>query len=144
MYLIDSSIVDALGRAAPGHQRLRDWLGRASDRLYLSVVSVAEIESRIPAAARRDHALQARTAGWVDLLQHLYGDRLLPLDLKTARLTGQLLETMRRKGSAARFEDAAVAATASLSGFTILSRLPAPLRPMDVASIDPFDALPEL
>jgi toxin FitB len=57
-----------------------------STKLYLSVVTVAEIEDGI-AKARRERARRKATdlASWLETLLHLYGNRILPFDVACAR-----------------------------------------------------------
>jgi predicted nucleic acid-binding protein len=114
-----------------------------SGRLYLSAVTVAEIEDRI-AQARREGARRkaADLTAWLEALLHLYASRILAFDLPAARIAGALSDLTRSRGAAPGFADIAIAATASRHGLTILTRNMRHFRPMGVPAINPFDALP--
>ena len=70
---------------------LLKWMDEHSITLYLSAVTVAEIEDGI-AKARRERARRkaADLTAWLETLLHLYGDRVLAFDIAAARLAGRL------------------------------------------------------
>lgn len=140
-YLLDTSIVAPAGESVGMRQALKSWLVRASDRLFLSVVTLAEIE-RGSLAMETGKGGTDRSA-WLELMRHLYSDRFLPLDIETARLSGNLLDKARRSGAAPTFEDAAIAATASRRGLTIVTTRERHFRLMDVHFIHPQQHLPD-
>ena len=78
--------------------------------------------------------------GWLEL--HLYGDRILPFDVSTARLSGELMDRARAVGRAPGFADVAIAATAASRGLAILTCDLRHFVPLGVRAIDPFDTLP--
>src|SRR3954452_21801150 len=116
---------------------------RNSGRLYLSVITVAEVEDGI-AKARREaaHRKADRLAEWLDTLLHLYTERILPLDVPTARVLGRLSDQARGTGQDPGLADLAIAATAQVRGYTVLTRNLRHFRGMRVSSHDPFDSLP--
>ena len=67
------------------------WMERNSERLYLSVITVAGVEDGI-AKAQQEGA--HRKADRLKAL-HLYGARVLPLDIAAARLLGALSDQAR-------------------------------------------------
>ncbi|MDB5398994.1 MAG: PilT protein domain protein, partial [Rhodopila sp.] len=79
MYLVDTNVLSA---GAPTKSRplpdLADWMDRNSERLFLSVITVAEIEDGI-AKSRREGAFRKanRLAEWLETLVHLYSARIL-------------------------------------------------------------------
>jgi predicted nucleic acid-binding protein len=115
----------------------------SSDRLFLSVVTVAEVEGGIAKARREGAARKAeRLAAWWNLVEHAYGERILPIDLEVAHAAGRLLDRARTIGHAPGFADVAIAATALAHGHTILSRNVKHFSPLGVAVINPFESLP--
>jgi predicted nucleic acid-binding protein len=114
-----------------------------SDRLYLSVVTIAEIEQGI-AKARRQGASRkaARLSEWVEASIVLYADRILPINLDVARFAGRLSDDARGKGHAPGFADAAIAATARVHELIVLTRNLRHFEPLDVEAWDPFETLP--
>lgn len=144
MYLVDTNVISAL---AP-HKRqnldqLVEWLDKASPKLFLSVISAAEIKSGIVKAAREGAATKTRRlTEWWKSIEYLYAQKLLPFDLSCAHAAGQLLDHARahRPG----FADIAIAATAQAHDLSILTRNLRHFEPTGVRALDPFVALPEL
>ena len=67
MFLIDTNVLSALapkkGRVA---SELADWLVRNTERIFLSVVTIAEIESGIAKAEREAAAAADRLTAWLE------------------------------------------------------------------------------
>lgn len=147
MYLLDTNIISAtspLRTQDLNSQAARAWLAAHADQFFLSTVTIAEIESGIAKAERNGAGKKARLLGqWLDLTLHLYSDRVLPLDVATARLTGRLFDQAVGRGGDPGFEDAAIAATALQHDHTVLTRNLRHFRLMDVRSVDPFANPPE-
>ncbi len=116
---------------------------RHSATLYLSVVTVAEIEDGVAKSAREGASRKAATlAAWLEAVLHLYGDRILPFDTATALIAGALSDPTRSQGQAPGFADIIIAATARRHGLTILSRNLRHFVPLWVPALDPFAGLP--
>ena len=133
---------------APGHREsaaaLADWLDARSDDLFLSTVTVAEIGDGIAKPRRSGGLVRAdRLDDWLDVVLHLYGDRVIPFDTPAARLARLLMDRARATGEAPGFADLAIAATASVRNLTVLTRNVRHFTPLDIPAIDPFDSLPE-
>ena len=145
MYLVDTNVLSAGAptKAQPATD-LVSWMERNSERLYLSVITVAEVEDGI-AKARREaaHRKADRLAEWLETLLHLYSARILSLDIPTARVLGGLSDQARGSGHAPGLADLAIAATAQIRGYTVLTRNLRHFRPLAVPSHDPFESLPE-
>ena len=73
---------------------------------------------------------------------HLYAERVLPFEVRAARIAGNLADQARGTGHAPGFADVAIAATAQLRGFTILTRNIRHFEPLGVPFLDPFASLP--
>lgn len=144
VYLVDTDVISA---GAPSKESvpiaLLEWMDKNSDRLFLSSVSIAEIEDGI-AKARRERALRkaAGLASWLQTLLYLYGERVLPFDVSAARIAGRLSDRARAKGVAPGFADLAIAATAVAHRLTVLTRNVRHFAPLGIAVHDPFVALP--
>ena len=144
MYLVDTNILSA---GAPGKTGappgLPGWMDRNSRHLYLSVVTIAEIEEGI-AKARRTGATRRTNVltDWLETLLHLYGNRVLTLDIAAARILGALADRAHGSGHNPGFADLAIAATAKRFGYTILTRNSRHFAILGVAMQNPFEALP--
>ena len=144
MYLVDTNVVSAGSPTkAVAMTELVRWMDDHSTKLYLSVVTVAEIEAGI-AKARRERARRkaAGLTAWLEALLHLYGNRVLVFDVVAARLAGELSDLARSHGLAPGFADIVIAATARRYQLIILTRNVRHFVPLGVSSINPFQELP--
>ncbi len=132
MFLIDTDVLSALRRPerSPG---VVWWVAeqRTTD-LYLSVVSIGEIERGIEQQQRRDAEFARLLAAWLDNLIALYGDRVLAFDLPTARRWGRLCGVLGHEGA-----DLLIAATAIEHGLTVVTRHVRHFEPTGVRVLDP-------
>ena len=113
-YLLDTNVISETAPARSNRDlSVVEWLEARTDRLFLSVVTVAEIEAGIAVAARREaHRKAAVLSDWLDSVLGLYCDRVLPLTRDIARAAGRLSGNARADGLAPGFADIAIAATA--------------------------------
>jgi toxin FitB len=140
-YLVDTNIIST---AATQRSDLVAWIDKQSDNLFLSAVTIAEICDGIAKSKRQGASRKASLlSNWLRALLHLYGDRVLPFDSPTAEIAGALADLARGRGHAPGFAEIAIAATAQRHALTLLSRNAQHFAPMDVATIDPFKALPD-
>jgi hypothetical protein len=118
------------------------WMDHNSAHLYLSVMTIAEVQDGIAKSRRlKAHRKAERLSAWLETVMHLYAARVLPIDLETARRIGILSDIARGQGHAPGLADLAIAATAQLHGFTILTRSLRHFGPLGVAALDPFETL---
>ena len=132
MHLIDTSVLSAL-RSKERHPGIARWVSEqgAAD-LYLSVVSVGEIERGIRQQQRRNPPFAQALAAWLDKVVSFYGDRILSVDLATARRWGQLSATLGHEGV-----DLLIAATALEHGLTVVTCNVRHFEPTGVEVVDP-------
>lgn len=143
MYLVDTNVISAAGPSRTASPALVEWLDAHSAALFMSAVTVAEIQDGI-ARLGRDGAKRksADLTAWLDTVLHLYGDRILAFDAATARIAGAMSDRARGLGHAPGLADIIIAATAQHRGLTVLSRNLRHLEPLGVAVVDPFVKLP--
>jgi predicted nucleic acid-binding protein len=143
MYLVDTNVISAAAPSRPASPALVGWMDTHSASLFLSAITVAEIEDGIT-KSRREGATRksADLTAWLETVLHLYGDRILVFDAATARIAGAISDRARGQGLAPGLAAIIVAATARHHGLTILSRNLRHLEPLGVAVIDPFVKLP--
>jgi predicted nucleic acid-binding protein len=144
VYLVDTNVLSAgAPTKAVASVDLARWMDRHSDVLFLSVITVAEVQDGIAKFRRLGERRKAdRLAEWLDTLLHLYASRILPVDLPTARTLGTLSDQARAAGHAPGLADLAIAATARERKYTILTRNLRHFQMLDVSALDPFAALP--
>lgn len=146
MYIVDTTVLSVRApTTAVARPALTAWMDQNSADLYLSVITVAEVEDGI-AKSRRLGARRKgqRLSEWLETLLHLYGARVLPIDLETARRVGVLADLARGQGQAPGLADLAIAATAQRNGLTVLTRNLRHFAPLGVAALDPYEALPAM
>ena len=142
LYLLDTNIVSMLDprrrEHAPG---LIEWLQRNGASLFLSVLTIAEIDTGV-LKLRRDGKLKRadEIAGLVNAIVADFGDRLLTIDLETARHVARLSAATYRQPVA--LPDLIIAATAARHGLIVLTRNMRQFGRLHVAAHDPFAELP--
>jgi toxin FitB len=143
-YLVDTNVISATApTAVVKRAELIEWMDTHSPDLFLSAVTIAEITEGIAKAKREGAKRKASNlSAWLRTVLHLYGDCVLPFDSPTAEIAGALADLVRGRGHSPGFADVAIGATARRHELTILSRNRRHFTPMDVAVVDPFQALP--
>ena len=144
MYLVDTNVLSTAAptKAVP-RQDVLDWMDRNSAGLYLSVITVAEVEQGIARCLRTGaHAKAGRLTGWLETVLHLYASRVLTVDVTTARRIGPLADYALGQGHAPGLADLAIAATALTRGLMVLTRNLRHFTPLRVSAQDPFEMLP--
>jgi predicted nucleic acid-binding protein len=137
MIVLDTNVVSEAMKPEP-HPAVRAWLnGQATETLYLSSVTVAELLfgiGAIPVGNRKDMLAQA-----LDGLMRLFRDRVLPFDIDAARCYAELAVTARTSGRGFPTPDGYIAAIAASRGFIVASRDTAPYTAASVTVINPWD-----
>jgi toxin FitB len=141
VYLVDTNVVPAGAPTRTGP--LVTWMDERSADLYMSAVSIAEIEAGIAKLRRQGAGRRADDlTAWLETLLHLYEARILPFDVPTARIAGALADLALSRGHAPGFADVAIAATAKCHDLTILTSNAGHFEPLGVRFLDPSAALP--
>lgn len=114
MYILDTNVISALRRADRAPQ-VAAWLrGKAEQDLYLSVITLGEIERGIRQQETRDPRFAKDLRVWLDRTVLLFSDRLLPFDAEDARIWGRLSAEIGHNGA-----DLMIAASALHHGATV-------------------------
>ena len=133
MFLIDTDVLSAL-RRGERHPDAAGWLtAQRSSDLYLSVVTIGEIERGVECQLTRDPAFARAMSDWLDRVLAWYGDRILQVDLPTAQRWGRLIAVLGHEGA-----DLLIAATALEHGLTVVTRNVRHFQPTAVPLLNPF------
>lgn len=133
MFLIDTVTLSAL-RKRQRNPNVVAWFERQRTAdLYLSVISIGEIERGIARQRAVDPDFAAALAGWLDRVLTIYGERIVPFDLRAARRWGALSAAIGNDSA-----DLMIAATALEHGLTVVTRNVSDFAPTGAAVVDPF------
>lgn len=117
MFLLDTVVLSEL-RKRDRNPGLTDWMSRQRGTdLFLSVISIGEIERGICSVAKRDPEFAERLTAWRDKLLMVYAERLLPVSVAVARQWGRLSVEAGNSGA-----DILIAATAREHNLTVVTR----------------------
>lgn len=133
MYILDTNVISAVRRPDRAPQ-VAAWLqGKPEAALFLSVVTLGEIERGIRAQERQNPVFAADLRSWVDRTVRLFSDRLLAFGAEEARIWGRLTQDIGHGGA-----DLMIAATALAHGATVVTGNVEDFRPTGVALENPF------
>lgn len=140
-YLLDTCVISELVKSEPSANLLQWFSSQDEDALYLSVLSMGELErgvEKLPTSRRK-----TRLSQWVrqDLAKRFEG-RLLSLDLQVAQRWGAMVGASERKGRPLPVIDSLIAATAIVHGLSVVSRNVADFERCGVTCVDPWADTP--
>ena len=133
MYLLDTDVVSELRRNQPPRGALAWFSGVAPDQVYLSAVTVGEIQTGIEFTRAKDATGAAELESWLGKLVDTH--RILPMDPAVFRVWGRLL--YRRWDI--RMTDAMIAATAVVHRLTVVTRHTGDFGRLGVQTLNPFE-----
>jgi toxin FitB len=133
MFLIDTVTLSELRRRERDAKVVKWFKRQRAADLFLSVISIGEIERGIARQRAIDPAFAGALADWLDRVLTLYGERVVPFDLRSARRWGALSAVLGNDSA-----DLMIAATALEHGLTVVTRNVSHFEPSGVAVINPF------
>ncbi|CAN7366685.1 type II toxin-antitoxin system VapC family toxin [Bradyrhizobium sp. LjRoot220] len=133
MFLIDTVTLSELRKRRRDPMVVKWFERQRTTDLFVSVISIGEIERGITRQRTTDPSFAAALADWLDRVLTLYGERVVPFDLQTARRWGALSAALGNDSA-----DLMIAATALEHGLTVVTRNVSDFEPSGVAVLDPF------
>jgi toxin FitB len=138
MYLLDTNVVSELRKARSGRadRNVTTWAaGMASLLLYVSAVTIEELEIGVLLAERRDPPAGKVLRGWLDdQVLPAFNGRILPVNTVVAQRSAGLHVPDTRP-----VRDALIAATALVHGMTVVTRNVQDFAPTGVKILNPWE-----
>jgi hypothetical protein len=134
--LLDTCTVSEI-RKPDGNPAVKSAVAEIPDAdLYLSVLTIGEIAKGIAllAPGRKKIALGA----WLVGLESQFVDRILPVDVETARIWGEMTARAQKSGIIIPAADGLVAATALRHGLHVMTRNTRHFEASGALIIDPW------
>ena len=135
MFLLDTNVISELrvGKANPSAD-VRRWAAEIpGNQLYLSAVSILELETGVRLLERNDDHRGQILRSWMESLMREFSSRVLTFGSATALLCAALHIPDRRPD-----RDAMIAATAREHAYTIVTRNTADFAGCDVQLLNPW------
>ena len=136
MFLLDTNVLSELRRRERTHPKVAAWADtvHASD-LFLSAITILEIEAGTLQLARRDATRGRVLRAWIDgKVLPAFADRILPIDTAVAQRCARLHVPDPRAE-----RDALIAATALVHRMRVVTRNVADFQPMGVDLLNPWE-----
>jgi predicted nucleic acid-binding protein len=131
-YLIDTNVVSELKKPRP-HGAVVAWLTRQQDeQLFLSAVTLGEIQAGIERTRHQDPAKADEIEAWLDQLTDSY--QILPMDAVCFREWGRLMDQKPDQ----LLEDGMIAATARVHRLIVVTRNERDFNQLGVRILNPF------
>ena len=139
MFVLDTNVVSELRRARSGkaNRNVIAWAaGVPATTLFVSAITILEIEIGVLRVERRDPKQGALIRAWFDKqVLHAFAGRVLPIDTAVAQRCARLHVPDPRSD-----RDALIAATALVHGMTVVTRNTGDFKHMHVPLLDPWNA----
>lgn len=133
MLILDTNVLSALRRPERSPQ-VQSWLSRQDEAaLYLSVITMGEIERGIARQETVNPAFALDLREWIARTVTLFSDRLLPFGAAEARIWGRLSARIGHSGA-----DLLIAATAITHDATVVTGNVADFAPSGCRILNPF------
>jgi toxin FitB len=137
MYILDTNVVSELRKAKKANQNVMKWAELLpAATLYISVISLLELEIGILLMERRDKEQGGILRAWMN--RHVlptFSGRILAIDTTVAQRCAAFHVPNPRSD-----RDALIAATALVHGLTVATRNVADFEGMGVAVLNPWES----
>ena len=137
MILLDTMVLSELRKARPNPRLVAYLKSQPADTVFLSAMTLGEIEADIERQRSVAPEFAAELAQWLTLMELQFAPFILPVNPAIAKLWGRLCVQTGNKGI-----DNLIAATALCHNLMVVTRNVKDFEPSGVRLFDPF-SLPE-
>jgi toxin FitB len=132
VYLLDTNVISELRKQKP-HGAVLSWLQTVAEpKLFLSAVTLGEIQAGIEITRLQDAQKAKEIESWLEQIMDSFG--VLPMDGNAFRIWAQMMHGKSDTIS----EDAMIAATAKANNLTVVTRNTSDFKGFGVSLINPF------
>ena len=134
MILLDTMVLSELRKVRPNTRVVSYLKSQAPDAVFVSAMTIGEIEAGIEKQRGATPEFAAELAQWLVLMELQFAHAILPATPAIAKLWGRLCVQTGNKGI-----DNLIAATALCHNLTVVTRNVADFEPTGVRVLDPFN-----
>mgnify|MGYP000737131690 CR=1 FL=1 len=132
-YLLDTMVISEL-RKKNTNKNVAKWLQHIpTDKLYLSAITIGEIENGITRQERINPDFAHNLKAWLETLLQQYAENILPFSTPVARRWGRLCSELGRADA-----DLMIAATALEHRMVVVTRNEKHFSPTHVETVNPY------
>lgn len=135
--LLDTCVLSELYKPTP-LETVKTTVDTLPDNdIYISVITLGEISKGVALLpeSRRKRDLSA----WFTKIEHVYAERILPIDSETAAIWGEVTAITQKKGFILASADGLIAATALRHGLHLITRNVKDFEVTGVLLLNPWD-----
>ena len=133
-YLLDTNIVSEFRKSKRNEQVIDFVKGRDPRRVFISVMTMGELRRGAEKPRLTNPAYSKMLHEWVDEIEFTYAQQILPIDLLTARIWGELSSTRSRP-----IVDTLLAATSIANNLTLVTRNVIDVRDIPLKVLNPWN-----
>jgi predicted nucleic acid-binding protein len=135
MYVLDTNVISELRRGKAGQsEQVRAWAaGQAASGLYLTAITMLELELGVQALEQRTPPQGGALRSWLSGLGAAFNDRILPF----TQITAPVCAALHRPNTRSE-RDAMIGAIAKEHGFAMVTRNTLDFEGMGIALINPW------
>jgi predicted nucleic acid-binding protein len=135
MFVLDTNVISELRNPLRANPGVLAWAAaQPPQQLYISAITVLELETGVLRKERKDAAQGAALRAWLNgQVFPAFASQVLPVDMAVARLCAQLHVPDPQSE-----RDALIAATALVHGMTVVTRNIADFKKTGVALLNPW------
>lgn len=137
-YLIDTNVISEVAKPQPNCKVLAFLHETDEDRLFLSVITLAELRRGI--ALKSEGKAKTALEDWFNtVFLHRFAGRILDVTPSVADAWGRLMAEAKQRGVALHVMDGFLAATAQTHGQTLVTRNVKDFAPFEIALLNPWN-----